>query len=370
MTINEPRQKVLAYLIGSLGDTIVAIPALRAVRRTYPTAEIILLQNTAAANVVQASDVIPPDLVDRHITYISRPGLFEKLTEYFILWWKIRQESVGIAVYLVISERPPRSVARDRKFFRACGIETLIGFHPFSPAELYPSELGRPSMTAHESARKLERLHRDGVSASLEDLQSPLVTASFASKEKVRGWLVQNRRRPDLPLIAVAPGCKTPANAWPIENFIEIVMRLINQERYEVVLVGGKADKALAARIVTVADKCIDAVGCFSVSESSALLAECDAYFGADTGTTHLAAAVGTRCFVVCHERTNPGQWFPLGEGHVVVHHEVPCAGCRASICPVEGHPCMREISPNAVREEFQRYLAGGDVDRETYISV
>ncbi|MCY7377320.1 MAG: hypothetical protein LH472_15280 [Pyrinomonadaceae bacterium] len=64
-TASKTKQKVLVYLFGSLGDTLMAIPALRAVRRHFRDAELILLQNIpAGGTIVRASQVIPEDLID------------------------------------------------------------------------------------------------------------------------------------------------------------------------------------------------------------------------------------------------------------------------------------------------------------------
>ena len=99
-------QKVLVYLFGSLGDSIVAIPALRAVRRHFPDAEIVLLQNFASGNIVLASQVIPPNLVGRYLSYNSTAGRIEKAGGFYRLWSELRRERFDAAVYLVI--RAPR----------------------------------------------------------------------------------------------------------------------------------------------------------------------------------------------------------------------------------------------------------------------
>ena len=92
----------MAYLFGSLGDSIVAIPALRAVRRRFPDAEIVLLQNFTAGNLVQASEVIPETLVDRHLSYNSGLGRIAGMANFFAVWLKLRGERFDAAVYLVI----------------------------------------------------------------------------------------------------------------------------------------------------------------------------------------------------------------------------------------------------------------------------
>lgn len=349
-------RKVLAYLIGSLGDTIVAIPALRAVRRHFPDAEIVLLQNTAGENIVRASEVLPGNLVHRHLSYRSDLRGFYQAREYALLWSRLRRERFDAAVYLVLSERPAASVNRDQRFFRMCGIKELLGFHSFSNDELYPVDAGgRPAIVEHEAIRKLKRLQQDGVRSTPDDLQSPLIEIDAEDSTRLILWLRINRSKPEHRLLAIAPGCKTPANSWPTENFIEIARRA--REHFEIVIVGGKSERELAEQVIAESGGGINGAGIFSVAESAALLAKCDFYFGADTGTTHLAAAVGTRCFVVMHERNNPGHWFPIGDGHSLVRHEVPCAGCRQSVCSVAGHPCMTGISAKTAWREFQTFV-------------
>ncbi|MFT3745250.1 MAG: glycosyltransferase family 9 protein [Pyrinomonadaceae bacterium] len=348
------RQKVLVYIIGSLGDTIVAIPALRAVRRHFGNAEIVLLQNTQPNHVVTASEVIPKNLIDRSLDYSSGNA------SYFGLWKKIRGERFDAAVYLVISERPESSVRRDRFFLRSCGIRNLFGFHAFSREKLYPvDDLGRPAIVEHEALRKLERLANDGIEVSTsDDLKRPFFETASKEKAKMAGWLAGVWKNPDLPLLALAPGCKTPANSWPTENFVSIAKHLIAENLCQIMIVGGPAEAKLGDAMAAEIGGGINAAGKFAVRESAVLLSLCDLYFGLDTGTTHLAAAVGTPVVALFHERDNPGQWFPLGDGHRVFQHDVACAGCRCQECPVAGHPCMNGIQVEPVLDELRNKLA------------
>ena len=79
--------------------------------------------------------------------------------------------------------------------------------------------------------------------------------------------------------------------------------------------------------------------------------------WGLITGTTHLAAAVGTRCFAIYGERNNPGLWIPNGRGHRIIYHEVECAGCRLFECPLQEHPCMKNISIEAVWNQLREFV-------------
>lgn len=362
---SEKKAKILVYLFGSLGDTIIAIPALRAVRRHFRDAELILLQNVQSDNIVRASQVIPANLIDGYLSYASEAGKFNKINGFYRLWRELRRHGFQAVVYLVISERPARSVSRDRLFFRSCGIRRLIGFHPFSKEELYPLDAEqRPAMTENEAIRKLNRLEIDGIKSLPEDLRPPFLTFSTVELESIKKWLVDRRKKTDSRLIAIAPGCKTEANIWSLENFIQIGHRLL-AENCELLIVGGKAEYDLGEKMISAWGAGINAAGEFSVRESSVILSLCDFYIGLDTGTTHLAAAVGTPCFALYGERNNPGHWFPLGSGHLIVFHPVACAGCRFFICPLPTHPCMTGISVESVWQNLQKFMRGelGETD-------
>ncbi len=353
------QKKVLVYLFGSLGDTLVAIPALRAVRRHFQDSELVLLQNIPpGGNIVRASQVIPENLIDSYLEYANSPGRLNKILDFYRLRSCLRRYQFQAAVYLVISERPAQSVARDKFFFRACGISRFYGFHAFTDNQLYPlDDKGFPAMTNSESERKLARLEIDGVNSLPKDFERPLLNFSIEEVEKVKTWLSARRTKPNARLISIAPGCKTAANAWSVENFIEVGRRLIADGDCELLVIGGKAEREAARKLVAVWGEGINSAGEFSVRESGAMLSLCDIHFGLDTGTTHLAAAVGTPCLALFHGRDNPGHWFPNGDGHRIIIHPVECAGCRVQVCPIPNHPCMQEISVDAVWNNLREFM-------------
>ncbi|MCY7377319.1 MAG: glycosyltransferase family 9 protein, partial [Pyrinomonadaceae bacterium] len=243
--------------------------------------------------------------------YANQSGKFNKVFDFYRLRRELRRHDFQSAVYLVISERPARSVSRDKLFFRACGISRFYGFHAFSKNELYPlDEKGSPAMTKSEAARKLARLEIDGITSSPEDLRRPFLTFSVSEIDKIKDWLAMRRKKPNARLIAMAPGCKTPANVWSDENFVEIGRRLLAEGDCELIVIGGKAEKAVADRLTAEWGAGINSAGELSVRESGAILSLCDFHIGLDTGTTHLAAVVGTPCFALFSGRDNPGHWF------------------------------------------------------------
>jgi ADP-heptose:LPS heptosyltransferase len=341
--------RILVYQIGQLGDTIVSVPALRAVRDYFGKTALIKLIHDAAHRLVTAPMVLEGSgLVDEFIAYSpEKTTIGKKLRTVSKLLRRLRREHFDAVVSLLPSDRPRWALVRDRLFFRACGISRLIGFHPYSEAEIRPrGPSGRPALTPNEAILRLQRLFAEGIGVASENLFAlPLLSVNNDRLEMVDRWLEGRRKYPRRPLIALSPGCKKPGNSWPVERFLEIARRLVSLEQFELVIVGGPAEQGLADFLTAgLEGQAIHAAGCFSVAESAALLSRCSLSIGLDTGTSHLAAAVGDPCVVIQSANSFPGQWNPLGDNHLIVRADVPCEGCLLQECPIADHPCMRKI--------------------------
>jgi len=349
--------RILAFHIGRLGDTIVSIPALRALRRHFgPGTEIVLLHNPGSNRLVTPADVLRElDLVDGFMTYGSGTGMWGRARALLDIVAAIRGRRFHAVAYLAPSQRPQQSVLRDRMFFRICGIPRLLGFHELPRAVSEPVDAaGRPAPVRHECLLRLERLRQDGVGVDpAVDLATPLFGAPARWRAAVDVWLADHRRHCSRDLVAVCPGAKKPANRWPLSRFGDIGRWLLAIGRYELVVAGGVDDRAAADLLLSYWGDGLNAAGVFPVLGSAALFERCRFLVGLDTGTTHLAAAVGVPCVALFGDQENPGRWDPLGSGHRLLRHPVPCAGCRLieTPCSVEGHPCMTGIATDDVWE-------------------
>jgi heptosyltransferase III len=291
-------------------------------------------------------------LVDRFIAYTPDKSAGKKLRTIASLGLRLRRERFDAVVSVLPSDRPRLALLRDRLFYRACGIKRVIGFRPYSEADVRPRGYdGRPAPTPSEAVLRLQRLQAEGLGDSGQDPYAmPLMAVSRSSETTVDEWLASHRRYPGRPLVALCPGCKKPGNAWPRERFLEIARRLLRLEMFELVIPGGPAEHGLADYLVSnLNGDALHAAGCFSVPESAALLKRCGLLIGLDTGTSHLAAAVGVPCVVIQSANSFPGHWDPLGDTHSIVRADVPCAGCLQQACPVAGHPCMQNLTVDTV---------------------
>jgi ADP-heptose:LPS heptosyltransferase len=355
MAMGQQRPRILVYQLGSIGDTVVSIPALKAVRRHYGSnAEIILLHEIRRGIKITPADLLTgsPE-IDRFIGYSFAATAWGKMLSAVRVLWRLRHERFQAVVYLMPSERTAVQVKRDLRFFRCCGIAQYIGFQAFPHEFLYSVGTGgHPSRVKHEALCRLERLSLDGIDVSKEeDLSLPFLKIPQRDLDETQQWLKIRRQKPGKAILAICPGTKQPANSWPTERFIEIGKRLAEKGKYELMVVGGLLEAQTGDRMVKAWREGLNAAGKFSVLRSMSLLHQCAFCIGLDTGTTHLAAAMGTLCVALYGERDNPGRFEPLGEGHIILRNEVPCAGCRLveTQCTVEGHPCMMGISVEVV---------------------
>ena len=362
-TPTSPQLKVLLFTMGSIGDTVMSIPAIICLKKRYgPNARFTALIDRQQGPIVSAAEIIKA--FDSSIEFIEYPftkGFAKRFNTALALISTLRRRRFDVAVYLAPAQRRRSKVVRDHLFFKATRIKTFLGFHAFNRKELYPLDgEGRPAAVPSEAWWRIERLRRGGLACDPSvALAPPFLIPGREEAQRVQSWLAERRADSKKPLIAIAPGAKQPANLWPQERFIEVGRRLIQTKACELVVIGGPAEKPIGEKCVSAWGTGLNAAGQFTVPESLALIKECAFLMGLDTGTTHLAAASGVPCVAIYSDKDNPGRWSPLGDHHLILRHRVPCGGCRliADPCPVLGHPCIEGISVDMVWGALQEML-------------
>jgi heptosyltransferase III len=351
--VTDRPRRVLVHRPGALGDTVVAIPALRAIRRHFGGASTICLLHERVPGIVSPREVLAvTGLVDGYASYPSGADVVTRTVAAVRLWRTLRRERFDCVVNLVASARSEGSVAREAAFFRSIGIPQRIGFRSFRAVPRFTPSAGRTVDGEHEAVTLLRRLADDGLALAGDETDIPLIEPPPAELEGARQWLAARRSLPDRPLVVICPGTRQPAKAWPVERFAEIGHRLVSA-RYEPLVVGGEAERHITATLVDGWGAGIAAAGEGSVLRSAALMRHAAFAVGLDTGAIHVAAAVGLRCIAIFSNKDHPGRWSPLGDGHRIVRSSTPCGPCLRTVCGVPGHPCMNDISVDMAWREI-----------------
>jgi ADP-heptose:LPS heptosyltransferase len=160
------------------------------------------------------------------------------------------------------------------------------------------------------------------------------------------------RHRPADDYVVVHPGASVPARAWAPERNAELVAALAAAGR-RVVVTGSPAERELTAFVAGSAG--IDLGGATDFAGLAAVIAGADAIVVGNTGPAHLAAAVGTPVVSLYAPTVPAVRWRPWMVPHELLYVDVPCAGCRARVCPVEGHPCLGGVEVDEVVAAVER---------------
>jgi heptosyltransferase III len=346
-----PVRKVLVYRIGSLGDTLVALPCLHLLARLYPQAERLLLTNFPVHSKAPAAAAVLGDSGLIH-GYMSYTVGTRRIDELLRLAREIRRFRPDLVVYLM-PERPWTNVRRDRAFFRLAGVRRIVGL----PSEQDMQRRFDPATGLYEAeAVRLARSIAELGDAHPEDLSNWDLVLNSAEREAAARALapLEGRR-----FLVCAPGCKMQANDWQQENWRALLGQLQRTyPKYALVMAGAGEDRAMCDYVAQDwAGEKLNQAGTLTPRESAAVFSHATLLLGPDSGPKHLAASVGVTCVCVFGARSLPGVWYPPGKQHQIIYHQVSCHGCNLQTCLVEARRCLTSITVAEMAAAVERVL-------------
>ena len=345
-------ERVLIYRLGSIGDTVVALPCFHQIARAFPNAERRLLTNVPVHSKAPTAYAVleGSELVDGFMRY---PIGLRRPSELLALRREIRQWRPQVLVYLTVRKRW-QDVARDVAFFCFCGIRKIIGA-PFS-RDMRTNRLNADSGLYEAEGSRLARSIDALGEIHLDDPANWDLRLTLEERACADAAL---RPLDDRPLLACSVGTKVQAKDWGGDNW-RAVLRVLAQNlpNYGLVLVGAPEERAVSELAATEwQGRLLNLCGSLTPRESAAVLARARVFLGHDSGPMHLAATMQTRCVAVFSARNRPVVWFPCGKGHEIVYHRTDCWGCGLETCIQQRKKCLTAITPEAVLTAMQRVL-------------
>jgi heptosyltransferase-3 len=313
---------VLIFRLGSIGDTVVALPCFHGIARAFSQHRRVLLTNELATSRTSSAESIlnGTGLVDEVIYY---PVGDFSARQTLALMGEIRK--LGPATLIYLAERPDAlSAYRDLVFFKAAGVPRTIGF-PWT-RRLRTGEIDLKTQELEYETQRLARTLRRSVTVDLShsgwDLR--LSTAELAKADA----LLRTAEEPQAS-IAVAPGAKIADKDWGPDNWAWLLKVL--SPRYtnmRLIMVGGPDERALCDRIaLNWPGRILNLCGALTPRETAAALRRCKLLICHDSGPMHLAASQQTACVALFGNYNRPRKWYPFGAGHYVIHEPL---GVRA----------------------------------------
>jgi len=321
-----------------VGDSVMTVPALRALRRLLPDAQITLAIRPSAKGVF--SEV---DFVDEVLVY-DRRNAFSVVSQ--IREWRRRQFDLAVLFQNAFEAALIPFLA---------GVPVRLGYATESrqPLLTHPIPLPDWRSSKHEVfyylylITALEQL-LSGTSTICEvdpDISLPISESRQAeATELLRSFGVDAEQS----VVAICPGSiNSRAKRWPAESYAALADRLLEEQR-QVLLIGSRDEIDVTNEVTSrMRNQPIVLTGKTTLDQITAVLSKVDLVVTNDTGPAHIAAALGCPTIVIFGP-TNPLTTRPFSFKAEILRHPPDCAPCMLRDCPID-HRCMRGLTPERV---------------------
>jgi lipopolysaccharide heptosyltransferase II len=354
-----PIRRILVVRVDLLGDVVLSLPAVRALKRAYPDAEIDMLVLKSTAGILQGERDISRVLAyDPHIwrqpkTYLN-PANWRAAGDVLRT---MRAARYDLAI----------SISGDMGSIltRLSNARRRIGYakeaYPFFMTHTLPG--GRYRTHQHETCYVLALAEAAGGIVEPDDALLRLSIVPAAA-QKMAATLQQARSmlQHGGPVITMHGGARNgQAKRWPTGHFARLAERLIEELDALVVLTGAPSEAPLAQSIE---QQCryplLNLLGKTSLPELTALLAASDLVISGDSGPMHIACAVRTPV-VALHGPTDPALSGPTAPDAIILRRDIWCSPCydasATAECPFGNPVCMKGLSPELVFAAARRQL-------------
>ena len=356
-----PSDCVIVYRIGQLGDTLVALPAIRAIRDAFPLHRLVLVtdRHRTRRGWVSSWDVLGPLRWFDDVVFYDPPADWMRSVPTFVRLGRRLRALRPAHVFNLVSRESRPSAMRDAFFFRF-----IVRPGAYHGAGMLPRRGRRDDGSLPRREPEWRRL------AQLTRLRVPETTFRLPLRPEehlgARQVLPMDDAASDAQWIAIGAGSKMSAKRWPKDRFASFGEALLAQyPKLRLVVVGGAEDVGLGEELCRAwGERAVNAAGRLSVLESAALMSRCLAYVGNDTGTMHLAAMVGTPCVAVFSARENAGSWEPYGGDHIILRRDLSCSGCMLETCD-KNNECLTRIETADVVAAAMSLLDGHAGERQ-----
>ena len=344
--MEESFDKILVIQTAFIGDAILTLPLIQALKIHYPNSsiDVIVAPRTAEifAHHPAISKIIQYDKrgSDKGIKGLRRMRNELRTTNYDLVLVPHRSLRSAFLTWLL---HPSLSIGFDtsagRWLFKRI-VRYNSSFHEIERNLSLLSSLKLPTIVA-----ELPRLY-----PSNQDVQ---ILDSIMSTDKLNSY--KN-------IIALAPGTIWNTKRWPVDRFAAVCQRVAS-ENIAIVLIGGKEDEALCRHVTEIAQRknVFNAAGKLTLLQSAELIRRCKVLISNDSAPMHIAVAMGTPV-VAIFGATIPGFGFaPRGPRDIVVETNGlkcrPCSIHGGKRCPIKTFECMMAIDPEVVVSKLKLFI-------------
>ncbi len=324
--------KILLRSPNWIGDCVMSLPAVRALKVLMPEAEILIITKAHLSsiykNIPEISEIIEIPQGKRSGTFLS---LIRILRSY-----RIRE---GILL---------TNSFRSALIMRLSGVRNLTGYSKDLRGLMLRKKKKFNGKSIHQ-IRSYNMLIELYLERKVGDFPNSLFF-SEKEKESALNILKDNGFAGNNKLIGISPAAAYgPSKEWPVNNFAELIQTVSREvANTKFVIFGSVKDEEKIKRIIdSVSEKVIVITGSYSLREAITIISFCDVFVGNDSGLLHTADGAGVPSIGIFGP-TSPGITSPPGDKTELIYKSVECSPCSFRVCPID-HKCMNRISVSEI---------------------
>jgi heptosyltransferase-2 len=358
--VQVAKEKIAVILPNHLGDVTMATPALRALRRGRPEAEITGVVREELAPVLRANPAL--DRILTHRVYHARSWLAR-----FARRLAVARELGAVDIVIVLPNsfssalwaletRAPRRLGYARRG------RALLLSDPVAP----PRRNGRFAPVAMERYY-LDLVSRLGCAAAGTELELHL---EESAERECEALFARAGVQPGRPLVLIAPGAAFGSSKlWPARYFAEVARGLLS-DGSQVALAHAPSEQRLADEIIAAVGPGLQSLGGapMTLPLLKSAMARAQLLICNDSGARHVAAAFRVPALVLMGPTSLDYTNLNLARTRVL-REPVDCAPCHLRVCPID-HRCMTRLLPARVLAEARRALGDADWRGDTELEL
>ena len=325
-------EKILIINSSSIGDFILSLPVLFAIRNNSPKAYIEIMGKSDVLELVEnrfyADKGISVEIKGLYNFFIKKENLPDFLVNYFKSFDKIYTFlNDGEGIFL---ENLKRTNVEEIYFLKKSFPETF------------------KNHAIKEYSKILKPL---GIEIRIE---RPKIILNKHDRNFAENFIKANKfiKQGDI-CIAIHPGSGSKKKNWDFDNFIELSEKLKSEFKCNILLLSGPAEDD---KFIKDKDGFINVRG-LSLIELASVLEKCSLYIGNDSGITHLSSALGIPVIAIFGP-TNRDIWKPIGNDVRVIYKGISCSPCRREkMYTCAEQKCLNSIYANEVFEGCKSLL-------------
>ncbi|MFA5256371.1 MAG: lipopolysaccharide heptosyltransferase II, partial [Candidatus Omnitrophota bacterium] len=337
---------ILVIKMSAIGDVILSVPSLRAIRSKYKDAEIKVLVGLQARDVLDGCPYINGKIV------CDFTGKDKGLSGLWRLGADLRKCCFDIVIDLQNNKK-----------------SHILSFLSMAPLR-YGYSNGKFSFLLNNGIKDdapyldpIEHQFRVLKSAGIKPVDKHLeLWPSSSDAERIDALFQENWIKPSQSLIGINVRASSRWNSknWPPKRIAELCDRLAKEFHMRVVLTGTKEDVLFIEKIKGItASKPMVAAGRTAVMELASLIKRCKVYITPDSAPMHIASALGTP-FIALFGPTDPARHVAPSKNYVVIKKDMKCSPCYNPNCS-KGFKCMRGIEVEEVFAAIKGILSGSE---------